>query len=662
MLPRRVLRFFVVLSTAVLTLANPVAAQSVVTVSPSQCVWHAGDNPSWAAPDLDETGWQPYSTWKIETGPTRVWVRCRADLRSLANVANPAIQVTLYDAYELYVNGAPIGKTGNLDRGEFDMNGIRSFPVGAGALESSRVTIALRQTHRRPLNNNGSISGLVAQPLEFRIGDWQVLDGLRASAVLSRSVRYFGSASCYFVIAVLALLLLGLYFYDRSRLEFLLLSIACLSLASLRVNEFATAAELAYPFAVCLLVVFVGNVFLTFAQFLAFFRLGKRRPPAIFWVLVVLISLLYLPNLIDVVFGINRPDWLTSFNSAVVRPLSLLLHGLVSFAPVVAFWPFSRVPRRMRPLVALCLAWALADIVWFAVQGTALPIPGIPNLFATWGVPLLEIRAFTTAGVLAAILGLLFRDQRQVTEERAQFAGEVNAARNVQQYLIPAQLPATPGFTVASEYRPAREVGGDFFQVLPQAADGSLLIVIGDVAGKGIEAGMLATLIVGAVRTAASFTSDPARILALLNERLCGRGLVTCLALRIEQDGSAILVNAGHLPPYLNGKELSVEGALPLGAMQGMEFTVARFKLSAGDSLLLVTDGVVEARGKAGELFGFDRIAELLRSGADGAALAGAAQNYGQEDDITVLTLTRLATLSASAQGGLAQASSPVKA
>src|SRR5208337_2258571 len=119
--------------------------------------------------------------------------------------------------------------------------------------------------------------------------------------------------------------------------------------------------------------------------------------------------------------------------------------------------------------------------------------------------------------LLTALLALLFRDQRQVTEERALFAGEIHAARNVQQYLIPRHLPPTPGFSIESVYHPAREVGGDFFQVLPDSTDGSLLLVVGDVAGKGIEAGMLATLIVAAVRTAAGFTSEPERILALLN-------------------------------------------------------------------------------------------------------------------------------------------------
>jgi serine phosphatase RsbU (regulator of sigma subunit) len=119
---------------------------------------------------------------------------------------------------------------------------------------------------------------------------------------------------------------------------------------------------------------------------------------------------------------------------------------------------------------------------------------------------------------------------------------------------------------------------------------------------------------------------------------------VTCLALHIERDGSATLVNAGHLPPYFNGKELAVEGSLPLGAAPGISFPVSRFQLAEGDSLILMTDGVAEAQNAQGHLFGFQRIAELLGKGAGGAALADAAQNFGQQDDITVLTVTRLAT------------------
>jgi len=86
-----------------------------------------------------------------------------------------------------------------------------------------------------------------------------------------------------------------------------------------------------------------------------------------------------------------------------------------------------------------------------------------------------------------------------------------------------------------------------------------------------------------------------------------------------------------------------MEGALPLGALSGFDFPVLRFKLAQGDSIMLMTDGVAEAQDAAGRLFGFDRIAEMLRSGIAASALATAAQNFGQEDDITVLTVARTA-------------------
>jgi hypothetical protein len=614
------------------------AAQSVVTIAPQQCVWHTGDNPAWAAAAIDESGWQPLATWKRQNSSPSFWIRCHADSSALPPLAHPALEISFYDAYQLYLNGAPIGGAGDVDRGTFDLNAIRIFPVASGQVPSRPSTIALRVRNRVLLTNSGPINALFTSGFELRFGDVSILDALRARAVLTRSSHYFGSAACFGIIGVLAIMLVVLYLYDSSRREFLLLSVTCLSLTAIRLNELATAAYLPYPIAACLFVVMVGNVTLTAAQYPFFFALANRRLGPIIRTLIIINCCCYWPNAVDVFLTSNSPAWLGTTNLLFIRPLSLTLHAVLSCSVFAAFWPFREIPRRVRPLAFLCMLWMTADLLWFLAEMTAIPIPGIPNVFQTWGVPLLEVRAFTTAGVITALLALLFRDQRQVTEERALFAGEIHAARDVQQYLIPAHLPATPGFSIESEYRPAREVGGDFFQVLPQA-DGSLLLVIGDVAGKGIEAGMLATLIVGSVRTAAAFTSDPARILALLNDRLYGRGLVTCLALRIDQDGKATLVNAGHLPPYLNGKEMAIEGALPLGAVPGMQYTGSRFTLDAGDSLMLMTDGVVEAQNSQGHLFGFDKIAHLLHSGTGGAALADAAQLFGQEDDITVLTL-----------------------
>ena len=102
-------------SVALLTLAFPVAlpAQSIQTISPQQCVWRIGDNPAWATPTLDETGWEPYTQWKLNPDQPRIWVRCHADLSALRGTAHPALQVSLPAAYELYGNGQPIGGAGN---------------------------------------------------------------------------------------------------------------------------------------------------------------------------------------------------------------------------------------------------------------------------------------------------------------------------------------------------------------------------------------------------------------------------------------------------------------------------------------------------------------------------------------------------------------------
>ncbi len=217
----------------------------------------------------------------------------------------------------------------------------------------------------------------------------------------------------------------------------------------------------------------------------------------------------------------------------------------------------------------------------------------------------------------------------------------------VQHVLIPEELPHVPGLTIESEYRPAREVGGDFFQIVPHPADGSVLLVVGDVTGKGLQAGMLVALIVGVIRNETAHTSDPLAVLNALNQALCGRGHAhaTGLALRIAADGSAKLANAGHLPPYLNGKELPMEGALPLGMVESAEFSVMDFLLALGDRLLLLSDGVAEAQDEKGQLFGFERINELLRQPISAAEVAAAAQAFGQEDDISVLTVTRAANL-----------------
>jgi serine phosphatase RsbU (regulator of sigma subunit) len=169
--------------------------------------------------------------------------------------------------------------------------------------------------------------------------------------------------------------------------------------------------------------------------------------------------------------------------------------------------------------------------------------------------------------------------------------------------------------------------------------------VAGDVAGKGLQAGMLVALLIGAIRTSAESDPNPLAVLNVLNRRLCGRSqaLATCLALRIASDGDVMLANAGHPPPYLNREPLEIEGSLPLGVIEDVEFSVIHFSLTEGDHLMLMSDGIAEATDKHGQLFGFERIHDQLRESENAAEMANAAQNFGQEDDISVIAITRTA-------------------
>lgn len=249
--------------------------------------------------------------------------------------------------------------------------------------------------------------------------------------------------------------------------------------------------------------------------------------------------------------------------------------------------------------------------------------------------------------LVAAIAFLLLRRLVLSIRRQRQMALDVKQAQEVQQVLMPKEQPPIPGLTIETVYRPAREVGGDFFQIVQHPTDGSALIVAGDVAGKGLKAGMLVALLVGAIRTVTDTSLDPAFVLSVLNKRLIRRGdaQATCLALHIGVDGEAIVANAGHMPPYLNGKPVDMEGALPLGMIEAAEPSVTRLQLEPGDTLMLMSDGIVEATNAEGNLFGFERICDLLRSEMTAADLATAAQDFGQEDDISVISITRTAVL-----------------
>jgi len=240
-------------------------------------------------------------------------------------------------------------------------------------------------------------------------------------------------------------------------------------------------------------------------------------------------------------------------------------------------------------------------------------------------------------GVMA-VLPLRFARSRRDEEWLAR---EIESARTVQQVLIPTEIPSIPGFNIQCVYKPAGHVGGDFFQIIP-IASGSSLIAIGDVSGKGMPAAMTVSLLVGTLQTLADTTGSPREILSAMNHRMLTRshgGFTTCLVLRVDPDGTLTMANAGHIAPYLAGQELTLKNSLPLGISADTIYLESTFQILAGQQLTLLTDGVVEARNSSGVLFGFEATAAISAESAH--QIAKIAELFGQEDDITVLSVTR---------------------
>jgi phosphoserine phosphatase RsbU/P len=151
---------------------------------------------------------------------------------------------------------------------------------------------------------------------------------------------------------------------------------------------------------------------------------------------------------------------------------------------------------------------------------------------------------------------------------------------------------------------------------------------------------MTGAFAIGALHALAAEISDPPQLLNRLNCQILRgqeRGFITCLCIKLSPSGQMTISNAGHLPFYKNGEELTSEGWPPLGLFPDLVYSESRFEINRGDSLTLLSDGVVEARNANDEMFGFERTQALSTRTAH--EIASAAQQFGQEDDITVVKL-----------------------
>jgi serine phosphatase RsbU (regulator of sigma subunit) len=325
----------------------------------------------------------------------------------------------------------------------------------------------------------------------------------------------------------------------------------------------------------------------------------------------------------------ERPGW----RREILR-VSALLHGLVR-----------RLSPARRLVVVVALLGGLVSLLKVASRGW----PGD----AAW-----------TVLTLVACLGLLLLLVGLELVDKLRFRDELVMARELQAELVPQALPAVPGYDLGAFNRVANTVGGDLYEFQP-LPDGRLAVLFGDASGHGMAAGLVMAIAHTAWRLQVEKDPSPAAVLATLNQVLCRTGscrsagprqFFAGVSLVLDRDGAFTVAVAGH-PPVLKVEAQGGvstrygKGAYPLGVKQGQEYVVETGQLAPGESLLLHSDGLSEARDRDGREFGDGRIlGVLLRTAGQpafhvAAALAGEVLAFlGRkpvDDDVSLAVIRR---------------------
>lgn len=623
--------------------------------------FHLGDNAAWALPqagdDARNVGWEQVSadkTWGAQGHPAYTgfaWYRKHIHLES-APGASPDLALLINhvdDIYEIYWNGILIGHHGT-------MPPHPSYPYNPPAqtfgLGPARDGVLALRVWKAPLTSfdNDQLGGLHAAPV---VGSPSAIGAQKAEldyAWLRSRQYYFGLQSLYGLVMLLSLLS---WLRDRSMHVLFWMAVfsgaqvVSLILVGLRIPfSFSFALGWLQP------VLSIADIGL---WFLLLYLLKLDENPRIArltrqlaWISIISTSLDGILTLLD---------WSNPLLSSWVQGadgfLTLIFTALEAYPLVLVAYAIRKRLDPSRWMVAITAMLAgMVQVVRIAVQqgsrfthftlGDKIAAP----LFSVNG-NVFTAQTIANTLLLLAIIYAVYRYLQDSLSRQTSMEQEFKSARELQQVLIPESLPALPGFAFTSSYRPAQEVGGDFFQVIPLEGEfeGSTMILLGDVSGKGLKAAMTVSLIVGAARTLARYAPSPGEMLAELNLRLFGRlkgGFVTCLAVRLDAAGNCVVAGAGHPAPFLNKKEIDMQGTLPLGILPAAIFEEKALVLKEGDHFALYTDGLLEARSASGEIFSFERLDALFATRPDAAKATEAAVNFGQDDDITVLTLTRL--------------------
>ena len=603
-------------------------AQLVLASQPA-LRYHLGDNPAWSAPSFLDSSWPLAHNGALPAPGYEsdgfFWVRARIAVPDGA--AGPlAVSLRTINSFpnvqELWVNGRLVGRYGDFPphARPLDHPQMLVFDIPAGVVQPGSVAVLALRTWDAPYDQSESLVLHHPTPVKFAIsiGNAPLLHAL-ATEAQDRALLRLGPQlllALVFIMLGLAVLALGIWARNRT---LLLCALWLVALPAFLI--FGPLLLPGIPETRKDTVFFILNaigmwVVVEFTWAVQGFRNRIFRAALHFCWIGLTVAAMYVGTTMHAssvtLVGMYALNWfLFAFNVIASGADLVALTGRGKNRPVAA-------------------AMILISVGYF------LGIAGHPLNFAWLGLNFFAL-AFYVCTLFIAVL--LMRQTWSAWRSGEDLRVEFAAARELQQQLVPLALPKVPGMQVKAAYRPATEVGGDLYQVFPQ--DSSAMLVIGDVSGKGLRAAMTGTLVLGAFRNMMQDALSPSQILTRLNSQLASSsdgGFVTCLCARIAADGTLTLANAGHLPPYRNGEEVPLESALPLGVSLNSAYAESTLQLQPSDTLTFLSDGVVEAQSPTGELFGFERTRAISMQSAE--EIAAVAQAHGQQDDITVLTLT----------------------
>jgi hypothetical protein len=588
---------------------------------------HDGDDLAWAQPQLDDSGWKVVELDNLGAAqPGGQWYRVRAKLGK-EHPREHLLIVGGDGVFAAYVNGQAVEDTRLKPWYALKRPVEHVIPLPNDAQE---VTIALR-------TRSTQTYALWHLPLFLTaaVGTPDAIDNERQTLESGRLYAALPSIAINLVVVLAGIGAFALFRSQRTHAEYMWLGLYLLLLGfsnGLLYTSSAGVLALAWNNVVADPLIFL----FTILQIQFTFSFAGQKVSKVWRAYQVLLLAPLLAHALVAMGRLSTSIYIV-LEAAVILPAALLL-------PVLLLVWYRRGNREAGWLIVPSL---------FPAATSALYDVGSASIFTGWGkldfladpiaigpVPLQISDLADFLFVLAIVVVMFFRFTR-VSREQTRVAAELHAAREIQQRLVPARLPEVAGYALEAAYFPADEVGGDFYQVLGQGDDVQL-VVVGDVSGKGLKAAMTGTLALGALRTLADEGLGPAAVLTRLNTQLVTAGdggFITCVCVRITSSGEVTVANAGHLPPYCNGEEWELAPDLPLGIAPAERYAERMFHLNPGDQLTLLSDGVVEARDAQGTLFGFARTRALSAESA--ASIAAAALRFGQEDDITVLTVTR---------------------